>query len=158
MATKLPGKIIQRDYRMIDVYERIYLLKNSTIFSEVRTDDLLQIAQILQEESFLKGDVIFHKNENGDQLYLVAQGKIGISVNNSQDDLTTILSEGECFGEMNLLDGQPRSASAYVLEDTELLSLNKDQLHNLINTYPEISIGMLKSLSLKLRNSQKEKD
>ena len=143
---------------MIDVYERIYLLKNSTIFSEVRTDDLLQIAQILQEESFLKGDVIFHKNENGDQLYLVAQGKIGISVNNSQDDLTTILSEGECFGEMNLLDGQPRSASAYVLEDTELLSLNKDQLHNLINTYPEISIGMLKSLSLKLRNSQKEKD
>ena len=136
---------------MIDIYERVWLLKKSVMFSEVRTDDLLNIAQVLQEETYFKKDTIFNKNESGDHLYLIASGRIGISRENSFDKLTVTIGEGECFGEMNLLDGLPRSASAYVVEDATLLTLNKAQLHQLMNTYPEISIGMLKSLSLRLR-------
>lgn len=139
---------------MIDIYDRVWLLKNSLMFSNVRTDDLLNIAQVLQEESYFRKDTIFNKNESGDHLYLIVNGKIGISKESDFDKLITTMEKGECFGEMNLLDGLPRSASAYVVEDATLLSLNRAQLHQLMNTYPEISIGMLKSLSLRLRDKK----
>ena len=54
---------------------------------------------------------------------------------------------------MNLLDEQPRSATAYVLDDSRLLSLEKSRLRGLIIHYPELSLGMLKGLSLRLRNA-----
>ena len=125
------------------------------MFSQVRTDDLLLIAQVLNEESYFKKDTIFNINESGDHLYIIVKGEIGISTNNNIKQLIATLGEGECFGEMNLLDGLPRSASAYVINDTTLLTLNKSQLHQLMTTYPEISIGMLKSLSLRLREKLK---
>jgi CRP/FNR family cyclic AMP-dependent transcriptional regulator len=52
---------------------------------------------------------------------------------------------------MNLLDDLPRSASAHALEDTTILSLEKTRLRGLLQSYPEISIGMLRSLSLRVR-------
>jgi CRP-like cAMP-binding protein len=61
------------------------------------------------------------------------------------------LGPGECFGEMNLLDDLPRSASAHALEDTTVLALEKTRLRGLLQSYPEISIGMLRSLSLRVR-------
>lgn len=141
---------------MIDIYERTWLLKKSLVFSEVRSDDLLQIAQALLEENYYKNDIIFKANESGDHLYLIAEGKVGISTENNIEKLITTLNKGDCFGEMNLLDGLPRSASAFVLDETVLLSLNKAQLHQLMNSYPEISIGMLKSLSLRVRENNKQ--
>jgi CRP-like cAMP-binding protein len=52
---------------------------------------------------------------------------------------------------MNLLDDLPRSASAHALEDTTVLALEKTRLRGLLQSYPEISIGMLRSLSLRVR-------
>jgi CRP-like cAMP-binding protein len=63
------------------------------------------------------------------------------------------LGAGECFGEMNLLDELPRSATVHVLEDSIMLSLEKARLRGLILNYPELSIGMLKGLSLRLRKA-----
>jgi CRP-like cAMP-binding protein len=54
---------------------------------------------------------------------------------------------------MNLLDDLPRSASAHVIEDSILLVLEKSRLRGLIINYPELSLGMLKSLSLRLRQA-----
>jgi CRP-like cAMP-binding protein len=54
---------------------------------------------------------------------------------------------------MNLLDDKPRSATAHALEDAVVLSLDKSRLRGLILSYPEISIGMLRSLSLRLREA-----
>ena len=67
------------------------------------------------------------------------------------------LGVGDCFGEMNLLDNLPRSATAHVLEDTVVLTLDVNQLHQLIIRYPELALGMLKGLSLRLRESNKNK-
>ena len=62
-------------------------------------------------------------------------------------------ARGECFGEMNLLDELPRSASADVLEDVIVLHLKKYRLRALIISYPELSLGMLRSISLRLRQA-----
>ncbi len=140
---------------MPDLFERILLLKKSSMFSEVTTEDLRVAAQLLEEENYFAGDRIFDINEFGDNMYILQSGRIGISLNTDPKikEFIAELGPGECFGEMNLLDELPRSASAHVLEDSVVLSLEKSRLRGLIISYPELSIGMLKGLSLRLRKA-----
>lgn len=141
---------------MIDLFDRIRLLQKSSIFSDVETDDLRFVAESLQEEVYFKGDRIFDIKDFGNEMYIITSGTIGISITNQLDDYISTLETGECFGEMNLLDGLPRSATAFVLEDSNLLSLSKSNLRGLILSYPEISLGMLRSISLRLRHTNKK--
>ena len=140
---------------MAKIFDRILLLKNSTIFSEVTVEDLQVVAQALDTEFYVKGDRIFDINEQGDRMYMIHTGKIGISTNTNPEtkEFVATLGPGEFFGEMNLLDDLPRSATAHVLEDTELFSIERGKLRNLVINYPELSFGMLKSLSMRLRNT-----
>lgn len=140
---------------MADIFDRILLLKNSGIFSEVKTENLLAVAQVLEEEYYVQGDRIFDIDDRGDRMYMLQKGKIGISTvkDIKSDNFIAELGEGECFGEMNLLDDMPRSATAHVLKDAQVLSLEKDKLRNLISKYPDLSMGIMKSLSIRLRNT-----
>ncbi len=140
---------------MPDLYEKIMLLKNSEIFRKVNTDDLRLVADKLESVCFRAGERVFDKNDFGDEMYIILSGKVGIATDNREqsDHFIAELGPGDCFGEMNLLDDLPRSASAVVLEDVELLKLGKQKLRGLILSYPELSLGMLKALSLKLRKT-----
>ena len=142
---------------MPDLFERLLLLKQSPIFSMVNTDDLRLVAQALEKQQFFKGDRIFEINDQGDHLYILVSGTVGISIDPdiSASTYITTLKTGDSFGEMNLLDNQPRSATAHVLEDATVLSLEKTRLKGLMQSYPEISIGMLRSLSLRLREANR---
>ena len=140
---------------MPDLFDRLLMLKQSPVFSLVPTDDLRQVAQALEEQKFFRGDRIFEINAQGDNLYILVSGRVGISIDPdpASRDFIATLGAGDCFGEMNLLDDKPRSATAHVIEDSVVLSLDKSRLRGLILSYPEISIGMLRSLSLRLREA-----
>ena len=139
---------------MTDLFDRLILLKKSPIFSMVMTDDLRVVAQAMEKQQYFADDCIFEIGDQGDHLYIIVTGKVGISLESKSSDKSyvAILSAGDCFGEMNLLDDLPRSATADVIEDTTLLSLEKTRLRGLIQSYPDMSIGMLRSLSLRLRD------
>jgi len=143
---------------MFDLFDRLLLLKKASIFSMVPTDDLRQVAQALEEEEFFSGDRIFQVNDQGDHLYLIVTGLVGITMDKDMTGNNWVVKfgPGECFGEMNLLDDLPRSAAAYVLEDSAVLSLDKSRLRGLILSYPELSIGILRSLSLRLREANRK--
>lgn len=146
---------------MPDLFERILLLKGSTIFSRVETEDLMVVAQVLTEEYYGIGECVFAKGERGDHMYVVASGEVGISLDPEGCETRYVarLGAGECFGEMNLLDDQDRSATAKVLKEATLLALEKGRLHGLMRRYPELGIGMLKGLSLRLRETnQREQE
>lgn len=142
---------------MSSLYDRILLLKKSDFFGQVKTEDLKVVAQSLEEENYFVGDRVFDVGEYGDCMYIIQQGSVGISLDkdsrSKKPHFVAELSEGDCFGEMNLLDDLPRSASAHVIEDSVLLSLEKSRLKGLIINYPELSLGMLKGLSLRLRQA-----
>jgi len=142
---------------MAKYFDRILLLKNSTIFAEVAVEDLQVVAQALDTEFYVKGDRIIDINEQGDRMYMIHKGLIGISVHSDPEvkEFVATLGPGEFFGEMNLLDDLPRSATAHVIEDAELFSIERGKLRNLIINYPELSFGMLKSLSMRLRKTNK---
>jgi CRP-like cAMP-binding protein len=140
---------------MPDLFDRLLMLKQSPVFSLVPTDDLRQVAQALEQQKFFSGDRIFEINDQGDNLYILVSGTVGISIDPdpASRNFIVTLGPGDCFGEMNLLDDKPRSATAHAIEDTLVLSLDKSRLRGLILSYPEISIGMLRSLSLRLREA-----
>lgn len=140
---------------MPDLFDRILLLKRSPVFAMVATEDLQHVAKALDEQQYFTDDRVFEVNAQGDHLYILVDGKVGISLDtdSSSRNFIATLGPGDCFGEMNLLDDQPRSATAHVLEDSTVLALDKARLRGLILSYPELSIGMLRSLSLRLREA-----
>ena len=98
---------------MADLFDRILFLKESSIFSKVTTDDLRYIAQALEEDVFFANERVFDINDQGDHLYIVTEGKIGISIDPdpTKKEFIAFIGQGEAFGEMNLVDDLPRSAT-----------------------------------------------
>jgi CRP/FNR family cyclic AMP-dependent transcriptional regulator len=140
-----------------DLYTRILMLKKAPMFSGVNTEDLRILAQELEEETCFAGERVFDINDPSDRLFIIETGKIGISINPDPKVKTFVATLGpnECFGEMGLFDHNPRSATAHVIEDSALLMLDKAKLHALIRHYPDMALGMLRSLSLRLRETNR---
>jgi CRP-like cAMP-binding protein len=140
---------------MADLFERVLLLKRTPVFSAVATEDLRLLAPELIEEAFFAGDCVFEINTPSDRFYLIQEGRIGISLNagGGRNDYIAVLGPGECFGEMGLFDEQPRSATADVIDDARLLALEKDKLLGILQNYPALGLGIIRSLSERLRVS-----
>lgn len=133
--------------------ERVLLLSRVPLFSHLRTDQLSRLAPLLEPVAWAKGERVFDMGDMGLELYIITSGHIGISVDPdpTRHVFVNELRGGDCLGEMALIDNEPRSATAHVLEDTQALALDKDRLHGLLMSYPELGIGMLRALSQRLR-------
>src|SRR2546426_4749450 len=96
------------------------MLKNVSLFSQAGDEKLAGLAAQLHRKPFRKGTIIFHKDQAGDALYIAESGRILIFLpTQGGEDLTAeVAVPGDVFGELALLDGRPRSASADTLEDT----------------------------------------
>lgn len=133
--------------------ERVLLLTKVPLFSYLRTDQLNRLAPLLEPVAWPKGARIFDMGDMGLEFYIITEGRIGISVD-PDPSLHVFINElkaGDSLGEMALIDNEPRSATAHVLEDTQALALDKEKLHGLLMAYPELGIGMLWALSQRLR-------
>jgi len=136
------------------LFERILLLKRVPFFEMLRTEQLSQVALLLDEIGWVAGEVAFFKGDPGEEMYIISRGRIGISLHDDfSKDFVAVLGTGECFGEMGLLDDLPRSATAHVLEDGEAFVLSKDKLYGLLLSYPELGVGMLRAMSRRLRQA-----
>ncbi len=143
---------------MADFFDRIVILKRTPIFAEVSTDDLRVVVEEMQEEAYFAGEGVFEINDPSDRMYVVLTGKIGISINPDPKvkDYVSIAGPGDCFGEMGPIDGQPRSGTAHVIEDSLLLYLDKLKLHGLIASYPELALGLLHGMSTRVRETSEK--
>jgi CRP-like cAMP-binding protein len=138
--------------------ERVLMLKESAFFGGVATDDLRVVARELGEERYFAGDRIFDINDPSDRLFIIDSGKIGISIHPDPKvaEFITVLGERDCFGEMGILEDLPRSATAHVVADSKLLVLERSKLTGLLTSYPQLSIGILRSLSARLREANRK--
>jgi len=143
---------------MADFFDRIVILKRTPIFLEVATDDLRVVVDEMLEEAYFKGERVFEINDPSDRMYVVLSGKIGISINPDPkvEDYVSVVEAGGCFGEMGPLDGMPRSGTAHVIEDSQLLYLDKLKLHGLIASYPELAFGLLHGMSTRVRETSEK--
>ena len=133
--------------------ESVSFLGKVSSFSQLQPSDLTLLAEKLKRRNFHKGEVIFHQDDPGDRLHLVANGLVKISIisqDGRENDLA-LLSPGDCFGEMSILDGGLRSASAVAADATETMTLSREDFLSFITQYPQVAIQIITMLAGRLR-------
>jgi CRP-like cAMP-binding protein len=138
-----------------DPYEGLMLLKATPTFSAVALADLRIVAQELEEDVCYAGEFVFEEGDPSDRMYIIASGQVGISIRGASapGEYVSVLGQGDSFGEMGLIDDLPRSATAHALAETRLLALEKHRLRGLMACYPGLALGLLRGLSLRLRQT-----
>ncbi|NTU83178.1 MAG: Crp/Fnr family transcriptional regulator [Chloroflexales bacterium] len=135
--------------------EKLELLRNVPIFSRLTDDQLRLIGARFGTRTFTRGETIFHQGSDGDVLYLIVRGQVRIyTVSQIGQELSVkIFRDGDFFGELALLDGQPRSASAEAMRSTTTLTLHRFAFREAIRTMPDIAVLVLEELSVRLRRT-----
>lgn len=108
------------------------------------------------EKKLSVGEALFSEGDKGDVMYLIREGKIKISKGKGPDEkVLAILKEGDFFGEMAIIDGSPRSASAVAVASASLLVIDKETFKAKIRENPLIEY-ILETLTKRLRNADEQ--
>ena len=139
--------------------EKAAFLKSAPLFAALEGEELAALAEIAMETSYAPGELIFEENKEAHHLYIVLQGKVEVFLRvQDHDRALAHLGEKECFGEMAILDNQPRSASVRAEEATTVLKIDRDSFHELIMERPQIAFAIFRILSGRLRQQNLEAD
>ena len=134
---------------MIDTQSlaRIPLLRN------VSSEALGQLTRSLRRRSYHRGEVIFHQGDPGDTLHLVRNGRVKVVLPAETGDevVLAILGPGDCFGELAVLDGGPRSAGVVAMEPVETLVLGRQDFLSFFRANPEAAERMVVNLAHVIR-------
>jgi CRP-like cAMP-binding protein len=108
------------------------------------------------EKKLTPGELLFNEGDKGDAMYLIREGKIKITKGRGSDEkVLAVLKEGDFFGEMAIIDGSPRSATATAVADTSLLVIDKETFRNKIKENPLIEY-VLETLARRLRSTDEQ--
>jgi CRP-like cAMP-binding protein len=131
------------------------VLSQIPIFASLGDEDRSSLAERIDRQSFPKGSTLFRRGEPGNALYIIIRGQIRIFASTRQGNEITLalLGAGEFFGEMALLDEQPRSANAEATEDTELHFLDRDNFFSFLMRKESALQAILRALSRRLRRT-----
>ncbi|MCE9671195.1 Crp/Fnr family transcriptional regulator [Myxococcus stipitatus] len=132
----------------------VRILSQVSIFERLDAHALESLSSLLRPRRFSKGDVVFRQGDVGRSLYVIQQGEVAIRLcsHEGKEVILALLSRGDFFGELALLDGEPRSTDAVAREDTELLSLQREDFQRFLDTRPQLALGLLATLSRMVRH------
>lgn len=135
--------------------DRQALLASLPLLGGLAPEQLGALARLARIERFRRGAVIFRKGDAGLGLMGVIGGAIQISVvgPDGREIVLNVIRPGEVFGEIALLDGQPRTADAIALEDCELLVLDRREFLPFLQRTPEACVKLLEIVSRRLRRT-----
>jgi CRP/FNR family cyclic AMP-dependent transcriptional regulator len=132
--------------------------KQVQIFAGLAEDDIREIASVAKRRTFRSGEAIFHRDDPGQVLYVIKEGKVKICLTSpdGQEISLAVFGKGDYFGEPSLLDNLGRSADAIALEKVECYTLQRSDFHRAIMKNPKIAIQVLEVLSKRLRNTDQQ--
>jgi CRP/FNR family transcriptional regulator, cyclic AMP receptor protein len=135
--------------------DKLDMLHNAPAFSGLERDQLALLAASVGSQSFERGEVLFHQGSIGSALYIVVSGQVRIyTISEGGQELTlAICKEGEFLGELALLDGLPRSASAQAMRATTTLTLHRSVFLHTIAACPPIAAAVLEAVAARLRQT-----
>lgn len=110
-------------------------LAQSPLFHGIADDELTRLAQTMLRRRFRRNEVIFHEGDPGDSMHIVVEGRVKITRESTEGEeaIVVILSPGDTFGELVLLDGAPRSATATAMEATETMTMPRSTFADLVD-------------------------
>ncbi len=137
---------------MISTIEKVLFLKGVDLFKTIPAEELSALAQITDEVEFAPDSLVFKEGDQGDAMYLIVDGHVKV---HSGERVFSKLGTNQCFGEMAILDAEPRSASVTSLSELTLLKIKREDFSEILSEKPEISRGIIKVLTTRLRDANK---
>ena len=131
----------------------LLMIDRSPLFAALEENVRRTLAKLGMVRLLTAGETLFLKNEAADALYAVARGEICICTSTDDGHQLTLnlLGAGDVFGEVALLDGQPRTADAVATEATELLMIRRRDFLDMLSDQPKIAIAMIEILCQRVR-------
>lgn len=133
-------------------------LQRVPLFSQLTPVDLQRVVAVAREKSYPKNSVILFEDDPGDALYVVARGQVKVVLigDDGREVILSVLGEGEFFGEMSLLDDEPRSAHVIAMEESDLLVLRREDFEGILTQSPKIALALLRELTRRLRRADEK--
>jgi len=126
----------------------VEMLQKTPLWSGLTEKELKVIARSFKELKYESGQVIVRKGEPGVGFYLIVDGTVEVR---SDGRILSKLGPGQFFGEMALLDGQPRSADVVALEPSRCLAMTSWSFSGIISEHPKMALKMLQEFTRRLR-------
>ncbi len=125
------------------------------LFEHLAEDELSRVAHLTRQRKYPKGSVILFEDDPGDALYIVVSGQVKVVLigEDGREVILATLAYRDFFGEMSLIDDEPRSAHVIAVEDSNLLVLRRDDFQRCLEETPRIAIGLLRALTKRLRSA-----
>jgi CRP-like cAMP-binding protein len=139
-------------------YDKRAVLRQNPLFAGLSADVIDRLASYAHTKSFKAGSTIFAKGDPGTGLFAVCSGTVKISnhSHDGKDAVFNLISPGEIFGEIALLDGRPRTAEALALSDCELMLIDRRDFVPLVKSQPDIALKLIDVLCARLRHTSKQ--
>lgn len=133
----------------------IDFLQQVPLFYKLNEKQLSHIAEICTKKPFKAGTVLFREKEPGSAFYIVHSGsvKLFMSSQAGEEKILSVFKAGDSFGELSLIDGKPRSASAQTLEDSTMIVLGAGNFLELLKWNFEITLCIMQELAQRLRDT-----
>ena len=138
---------------------KIKPLKENEIFRSLNDREIALLATFIEERSYQAGTPLFYENMKSEAMYIIVSGRIKLSkmLSEGEERTLTVLGAGDYFGENALLEEGPRTVSAIVLQDANLLVLKRSSFQKLIEKEPKLAmkviLGMYQVLAERIRKA-----
>jgi CRP-like cAMP-binding protein len=131
------------------------LLRTVPIFSELDDKSIDELSRLTTRRCIEKDAVVFFENDPGDSFFMILSGRIKVTIlgDDGREVILSILGSGDFFGELALLDDEPRSATAMAIEPTELLSLTRADFDGVLKDNWTIMPALIQVLASRLRHA-----
>lgn len=128
-------------------------LENCQLFRHLNAEEWKTLRAAVTEQTFPKGVDIFKEGDRGDGVHVVKSGLVQISgiIGDNVRHVFAKIGPGEIFGEMAVLESKPRSATASTTQDTVIYFIPRDVVIALVERSPQLSLGLLREISARLR-------
>ena len=125
------------------------------LFSGLPPEELERFAELTRERSYPKGSVILFQDDPGDSLFVLRDGRVKVVLigEDGREVILGVLEPGAHFGELALIDDQPRSAHVIAMEDAQLLVLRREDFRRRVEANPTVAWALLTELSRRLRRA-----
>lgn len=134
---------------------KVEALRSVPLFRTLDEAAALELCDLLTVRDVPSGTPLVSRGDPGDAMYLIETGRVRISVKDADGHDATLaeLGSGEFFGEMAIIDGQPRSADVTVMTNARLAVLSRENFRSFLHSNPDIALGILSALTHRLRRT-----
>ena len=133
-------------------------LESCKLFRSLSPDELASLQSVTREAGFAAGAEIFKEGDAGDALYVIKSGRVQISavIGDGERQVLSRLPPGEVFGEMAVIDNQPRSATAMAEVETTLYVVPREAMITMLTSSPQFSFSMMREITQRLREFNRQ--